>query len=273
MDTWANGTVKAFQSNSEINEVHTAYLGDTYAHVARCLREANPHRRKSYEPYEGKVFELIYNEKSIKFQSECLLPENDRGRPRVLLLFSNAHPKSIENGIFHTAEGKVAALWDDLLHVGLFSGNRTILKSAHTLRSHCLNIQYDGPFAFGFACYWIFPTFNPDHLRPLFGPEMEPPGFENPNRRLDRVLAKWQPTAIISFNGKVFQALTGINIEGYINTLREGLIRADYQAAGQMYPVFQTYPASWHYSRGGPQLRRDSLRRIANIILDASNQH
>jgi len=258
--------MKSFQPNSEINEVHTAYLGNTYAHVARYLREANPHRRKSYEPYEGKVFELIYNEKSIKFQSECLLPENDRGRPRVLLLFSNAHPESIKNGMFHTAEGKVATLWTDLCNTGLFSGDQTILKSADRLRNHCLNAAYDGPFSLGFACYWLFPTFHPIHLKSLFGRYREPLGFEDPKRRLEHLLDQWNPSAIISFNGEVFEALTKLPSQGYIDQLRRDAIQALFPAPDREYPLFQTYPTGWRFDRDAGQLRQRNLHRIADVI-------
>ena len=160
--------------NSEINEVHTARLGDKYEHVKAYVRKRKPDARRSYRKYiypdcESPVYELNADEESITFQSECLLPQNNRGRPKVLLLFSNAHPESIKNGMFHTAEGRVAALWTDLCDVGLFSGNSTVLKSPGRLRSHCLKVAYEGPFAFGLACYWLFPTFHPDHLRKLFG--------------------------------------------------------------------------------------------------------
>jgi hypothetical protein len=100
------------RSNSEINEVHTSLLdaNANYGRVGAYLRERNPHRRRSYWGYldgncERAVYKLKDSAQSVTFQSECLLPEDDEGRPRVLLLFSNAHPESIKNGMFHTAEG------------------------------------------------------------------------------------------------------------------------------------------------------------------------
>jgi len=168
--------------------------------------------------------------------------------------------------MFHTAEGRVAALWTDLCAVRLFSGDRTTLEGADRLRGHCLNVDYEGAFALGFACYWVFPTFHPDHLSKLFGPAMEPPGFEETKGRLNRLLENWQPKAIISFNGKVLKALTGENPRGFTRQLPRELIRMTYRASGNEYPVFQTYPTGWRYASNATQLRRESLRRIANTI-------
>lgn len=254
--------------NSEINEVHTAHLAHSYGRVAAYLLDPDPARRRSYAPYIGPVCELNERSESITFQSECLLPRNDRGRPRVLLLFSNAQPESIKNGMFYAAEGKVAALWTDLCHVDLFSGDRTILGSPDRLRSHCINLTYEGPFALGFTCYWIFPTFHPDHLKSLFGRHMEPPGFEDTKRRLDQLLEKWQPSAIISFNAKVFEALKGVTASRYTKRLHGHMIQAQCHAPDHEYLVFETYPAGWRFDRDAARLRQDMLRRIADAIQD-----
>ena len=252
--------------SSEINTVHTTQLEGIYPHVAAYLRDPDPHRRRSYNPYLGSVYKLRDKEQAVTFQSECLLPRNDQGRPRVLLLFSNAHPESIKNGMFHTAQGKVAALWTDLCHAGLFSGDQPVLESPQRLRDHCLNVAYDGQFAFGFACYWIFPTFQPDHLRKLFGPEMQPPGSENPKARLNRLLAEWRPEAIISFNGQVLEALTGENTKGYMKRLRQRTLEEKYRASGHEYRVIQTYPTGWRYVPHAPKFRQRSLKRITSTI-------
>lgn len=254
------------EPNSEINKVHFANFGDRYTYIADYLRDPDPPRRRSYAPYIDSVYKLDNSERCVSFQSECLLPRNDRGRPRVLLLFSNAHPESIKNGMFHTAETGVAALWTDLCHAGLFSGDRTILGSAARLRNHCLNVTYDGPFALGFACYWLFPTFHPDDLKDLFGSDMEPPGFENTKSRLDQLLAAWQALTIISFNGKVLEALTGLRTTGYLKHLSHGLVRAEYRTGERVYPIFQTYPTGYHFAPDASQLRQASLRRITDAL-------
>ena len=46
---------------------------------------------------------------------------------RVLLLAGNAHPQSIKNGMFHTAESGIADLWRDLRGAKLFSGDDSML--------------------------------------------------------------------------------------------------------------------------------------------------
>jgi hypothetical protein len=257
--------------NSEINRVHTSILGSKYGQVVAYLGNRDPEeRRRSYWGYlegncERAVYALNDSAKSVTFQSECLLP-NDRRRPRVLLLFSNAHPESIKNGMFHTADGRVAALWTDLSAVKIFSGDRATLENPDRLRGHCLSVDYDGPFTLGLACYWLFPTFHPDHLKALYGRAMEPPGLEDPKDRFNGVLADWRPRAIVSFNQKVCEALTGENLRGYTRLLPRQLIQRTYRAPGNEYPVFQTYPAGWRYHKNAPALRRASLGRIADAI-------
>lgn len=251
--------------NSEINKVYTARLGKQYSRVARHLRQWNRQGRNSYDS----VYKLRPREQSITFQSECLIPRKDGRRPRILLLFSNPHPGSIQKGMFHSSDGRIANFWTDLCEADLFSAEKSVLSSPEALRNHCLNVTYKGPFAFGFACYWLFPTSYPSELKSLFGPSMEPPGLEAPQARLNRLLKKWKPGAIISFNGKVFEALTGESTKGYTKRLRRRTLEDKYSASGREYRVFQTYPTGWRYVKDAPRLRRDSLGRIADAIRKA----
>src|SRR3972149_6708287 len=258
--------------NSGINEVHASLLGADYGQVAAYLRDRDPQRRRSYWRHidgncERAVYALNDSAQSVTFQSECLLPADDRGRPRVLLLFSNAHPESIKNGMFHTAEGGIAALWTDLCCADLFSGDCRMIARPEILRNHCLNAGYDGPFTLGLACYWLFPTFDPSHLQALFGQAVEPPGFDHPRRRFDRLLGEWQPKAVISFNKKVFEEFAGARTTGnIIERLRTDLIRYNYRAGDLAVPIFATYPAGWRFDPDASRLRQDRLRRIASAI-------
>jgi hypothetical protein len=253
--------------NSIINSVRVAHLGETeYARVAAYLRESHPHKRRSYAPYMGTVFGLDDTECLVTFQDERLLPVDDRGRPRLLILISNAHPESIKNGMFHTAESGIADLWTDLQESGLFSGDPDTLASPDSLREWCLEVRYEGPFCFGFACYWVFPTFLPKHLRQLFRPEVEPPGFRDTEARFQALMKEWQPQAIISFNGEVFKSITGKTSRGYLEELRHGTVEGVYRNGSVTCHVFQTFPAGWRYHSDADLLRRESLRRIANQL-------
>jgi len=176
--------------SSVINSVRVAHFDvNQYAKVAGFLRkEPTNGRRRSHARYIGSVYALDDEQHSVTFQDECLLPANDRGRLRLLLLVSNAHPQSIENGMFHTAESGVATLWTDLRAAKLFSGSETTLRSPERLRECCLNVDYEGPFCLGFACYWTFPTFRPRDLKDLFGLKYEPPGFSDTKERLHALI-------------------------------------------------------------------------------------
>lgn len=253
--------------NSQINEVHTTFLQESYKRVTTYLCDPRPSKRRSYLSFLNTVYELKPEEKSIAFQSECLLPINDRGRLRVLLLFSNAHPGSIRNGMFHTAESGVAYLWIDLSKIGVFSVPPILLKNSSTLRAQCVDLGYDGPFAFGFGCYWIFPTFHPDHLKRLFGKAFEPPGFQNTKERFEGLLKTWHPKAVVSFNKQVFEELTHRSAKGYTKQIRTGIFTGEYNSQNETCRIFQTFPASWRYDKEAPRLRRESLKRIFDVIL------
>jgi len=250
--------------NSEINTVHTARLEKKkYSCVARYIRKSNAKGKKLYI---DSVYKLNPRDRSITFQTECLIPRKDKRRPRVLLLFSNPHPGSIQKGMFHSPDPRIANLWTDLCEVGLFSAEDSVLRSPKALRNHCLNVTYKGRFAFGFACYWVFPTSYPRQLKSLFGPTMEPPGLEDPKVRLNRLLTKWGPRAIISFNGKVFKALTDKDTRGYTKRLVRSTLEGRYPASDREYRVFQTYPTGWRFLHDAPKLRQRSLKRIARAI-------
>lgn len=246
---------------SEINGVHVSSLKDSYERIAN-------HLRSRHAKHLGSVYKLEDDRHSVTFQSESLVPHPSQNRTRILCLFSNAHPESIHRGMFHFAESGVAKLWTDLCVTGYMGVDRSVLQNPHLLRECCLNVEYAGPFALGFACYWIFPTPHPDHLLELFGHRREPPGFENTQQRLAILLGNWQPHAIISFNGEVFEDLTGIQTKGYLKTIQTDLLLGQYAPPDSVsYTVFQTYPAAWRFDKNADQLRQDSLQRIRQRIL------
>lgn len=246
---------------SEINTVHVSSLSHSYEKVANCIRN-------QFSNYLGSVYELDDERQQLTFQSECLLPNLPDNRIRILCLISNAHPESIRRGMFHFAESGTARLWSDLKAVGLMTVDHTVLQDPSRLRNCCLKVEYPGPFALGFSCYWSFPTPKPDHLVKLFGPLREPPGFENTKQRLNLLLERWQPYAIISFNGEVFENLTGIQTKEYLKTIQTDLLMGQYAPPDSVsYRVFQTYPAAWRFDKNADQLRQDSLQRIRQRIL------
>jgi hypothetical protein len=250
---------------SEINAVHTVTLDrKIYDKVASYLREER--RKRCYREYLGSVYELDDDNRTVTFQSERLPPADDRGRPRVLLLISNAHPKSIKSGMFHMAESGVADLWLDLRATGLFSADDETLGGAESLRRHCLSVKYEGPFCLGFACYWLFPTYRPAEIPSLFGTAWEPGGLGDPKERFGRMIAEWKPIGVVSFNGEVFERITGLSSEGYVERLKDKLVQGQHQADGSTWKVFQTYPAAWRFDSKATDLRRSSMRRIREAL-------
>jgi hypothetical protein len=95
---------------------------------------------------------------------------------------------------------------------------------------------------------------------------MEPPGFENPQARLELLLDQWPPTAMVSFNGSVFERLTGESSNGYLSAIRDRVLVAEHRTSQRSYRVFQTYPAGWRFEPDAQRLRRESLRRIFQAI-------
>ncbi len=256
----------SLEPTSEINEVHRAYLGPLYPNVFSYLQESHPEGRRAYVPFIGSVVELHDDQKCVSFQSECILPHANANRTRILLLFSNAHPESIKNGMFHTAESGVADLWNDLCTTDLFSADREILNNPDKLRNLCLLGNYSSRFILGFVTYWIFPTFKPKHLKELFGNVREPYGFENTKERFNLLLDSWNPKAIICFNGEVFEDVTGLSTKGYTRHLKEELFHATYNHKNNSFPIFLTFPASWRYIEEAAAFRQRSLKRIVEYL-------
>ena len=111
-------------------------------------------------------------ERSVTFTSERLVPENTTGRPRVMLLFSNPHPHSIQQGMFLSpnTKGKENLFWQVMAEAGwilLPDGDR----SPSHLVEVCLKMGYKGPFELVFYPYYAFPTDYPEHIKKIFGRE------------------------------------------------------------------------------------------------------
>ena len=255
--------------HSEINEVHTAHLADAYDRLAAHFRVERRPSGPSYADYLGSVYELSDRERSIDFQSACLLPRSDRGRPRVLLLLGNPRPEFIESGMIQAAHDDLTAFWSNLRKSGLLCFGAAAPGSLEALRDSCLDAVYDAPFSLGFAYYWRFPTLHPSHLRLLFGSDREPLGAQHTRRRFESLLRRWNPVAVICFGGRAYSDVTRRQVtDDYFDHIRDQVVWSVYRTAGRVYPVFLTYPAAWRPPRDICEAHQASLGRIGHAIED-----
>ena len=111
-------------------------------------------------------------QKRVTITTERLIPTTTKNRPRVLFLFSNPHPHSVQQGMFLSpnSRGQENLFWSVMYDAGWLpipKADRTPEK----LREICLNVGYDGLFEFIFYCYYAFATNYPKDISKIFGKE------------------------------------------------------------------------------------------------------
>jgi hypothetical protein len=207
--------------------------------------------------------------KTITFTSERLIPTTTKNRPRVMLLFSNPHPFSVQQGMFLSPNyrGQENLFWpvmDDAGWLPIPKEDRTPDK----LREICLNVAFDSPFEFIFYCYYAFPTNFPEDISKIFGREyfervIEPEAINE----FKKTIQDNGVDAVVTFNKGVFNIVSKDRVEHYIDRLHEGeLIRSHIDGIDQNIPIFLTYPTGWRYHKDYRLLRKNSLDVIRTII-------
>ena len=218
--------------------------------------------------------EVIYHfndqDKKLTFTSERLIPEKGNGRQRVLLLFSNPHPHSIQQGMFlsPSVTGGQSLFWTGMQDAGWFRLPEEN-PCPKRLAEMFLTLVYESPFEFLFYCYYSFPTRYPEHLVPLFGKEyfkevIEPEASEGFNR----IIQEEKPEVVVTFNKGVFNLVAKEPVEKYIERLKAGeVVQSMISDVEREIPIYLTYPTGWIYDTDYREYRRKSLEKIRELVL------
>ena len=219
---------------------------------------------------DSNIYQFNDNDKTLTFRSERLIPEKGSGRQRVLLLFSNPHPHSIQYGMFlsPSVTGRQNLFWTGMLDAGWFSLPET-KPGPKRLAEIFLNLEYESPFEVLFYCYYSFPTRYPEDLVKLFGKEF----FQDvivPQARDDfqKLIDQESLAAVVTFNKSIFNLVSKDAVDKYIDRLKAGeVIRNEIKDSEIEVPIFLTYPTGWRYDPNHQEYRRKNLEKIKNLVL------
>jgi hypothetical protein len=246
-----------------VNFQRTYPLNDSYEGIkqrASCILQKFPD-----------VFTFNDQDISVTYTTERLIPAVSTQRPRILLLFSNPHPHSIQQGMFlsPTSQGQVNIFWPVMRDAGWIT-----IAEEHPepkrLADICLKVEYAGPFELIFSCYYAFPTDYPEDISKLFGKEFFDRCIEaEASQEFSKTIQDTSIEAVVTFNKGIFNLVAKDPIERYIACLKQGgLIQSQIKGIARSVPIFLTYPTGWHYAKGHRQLRADSLIAIKHALLN-----
>jgi hypothetical protein len=214
------------------------------------------------------VYHFNDQEKTLTFTSERLIPEVRSSRRRVLLLFSNPHPHSIQRGMFlsPSVTGGQSLFWTGMLEAGWFRLPETN-PCPKCLAKIFLNLEYESPFELLFYCYYSFPTRYPDDIVKLFGRDFFREVIEQEAREgFTRIIHEESPAAVVTFNKGVFNLVSAEPVGKYIERLKAGeVICSQVQGVEKEVPIYLTYPTGWRYDKEYREYRRVSLKKIKGV--------
>lgn len=216
------------------------------------------------------IYSFNDDEKTLTFTSERLVPSITSDRKRVLLLFSNPHPHSIQQGMFlsPSVKGRESFFWTGMKDAGWFSlpeERPTPVRLADIF----LNLDYECPFELLFYCYYSFPTRYPDDIVKLFGKDyfkevIEPEAREG----FLKIMQQESPAAVVTFNKGVFNLVSAEPVGKYIERLKAGeVICSQVKDVEREAPIYLTYPTGWRYDKNFRRYRKKSLERIKEVLL------
>jgi len=212
--------------------------------------------------------------KKVTFTSERLIPPKRSKRPFVILLFSNPHPHSIQQGMFLSATTKnnENLFWSSMRDAGWFSIPEP-KRNPEQLRDIFLRVKYPGPFELYFYCYYAFPTRYPDHIPKIFGKGFFSQTIEpEANAEFKKTIQKRAVEAIVVFNKGIFNLVSDEKVERYIEQLNKGeLVQGRMRVFDKDIPIFLTHPTGWRYDKEYKRLRKASLAKIKAAILKGLN--
>ncbi len=208
-------------------------------------------------------------DKKVTFTTERLFPTKATKKPHVMLLFSNPHPHSIQQGMFLSANTKKREnlFWPTMRDAGWFSVPES-KRNPEQLQDIFLQVKYSGPFELYFYCYYSFPTAFPDYIKRIFGKRFFSQTIEPEARAEFRKTVKDTAIkAIVTFNKRIFNLVSEGKIDKYIDRLHKGeLIRGRGRDIDKDIPIFLTYPTGWRYHKEYRILRKLSLEKIKAAI-------
>jgi hypothetical protein len=218
---------------------------------------------------DDSIYHFNDDEKTLTFTSERLIPTVTSGRKRVLLLFSNPHPHSIQQGMFlsPSVKGRQSYFWTGMKDAGWFSLPEEC-PSPKRLAEIFLNLEYESPFELLFYCYYSFPTRYPDDISKLFGKDYFKEVIESEAREgFLKIMQQEAPTAVVTFNKGVFNLVSTEPVGKYIARLKAGeVIQSQVRDVGREVPIYLTYPTGWRYDPEYRQYRKRGLEGVKDRI-------
>jgi hypothetical protein len=249
---------------STINFQRTYSLNEKYEGI-------RDHAVQVLGKYLGYPDLITFNEsdRSVTFSTERLIPVGSANRPRVMLLFSNPHPHSVQQGMFLSPnrKGRENLFWPTMREAGWFSTAEGNLNP-HKLAEVCLKAEYRGPFELIFYCYYAFPTNYPGEIRKIFGKEyfrqvIEPEAVDE----FRKIVHETSVEAVVTFNKGIYNLVAKDEIEHSINRLKDGeLIQSQIKGIDRYVPIFLTFPTGWRYHKAYKKFRKDSFDTIRLAI-------
>ena len=153
----------------------------------------------------GKLFTFFDHNQTIRFQTEGpLIPENN-GKEPVLILLSNPHPHSIQQGMILSPNraGHVNPFWETLGASGYFK--RTGPINAKVM----IRNEYESPFRLFMAVLIPFPSELPTDLKEIFGLFLYDKMIKDGANSIKKVILDNNIRHVICFGKLQFEAMAG----------------------------------------------------------------
>lgn len=216
----------------------------------------------------GKI--IFYGNDKIKFYTEKVIPTFQTDKKKILLLFSNPHPKSVINGMFHSNRSiQSVNLWKYLVEADILSFSHSTIDSSTA--DIFINGDYKSAFQIFFQCYFTFPTRqSPEELKTLFDDEFYRDLIEKGRDDLLETINRFSIDGIICFNQDVFNIVRNSYDTGNTKRLDDGKLVKGHARDRSKTPIYYVYPTSW-YDPQNPrhaEIRKNTVGALWNIKRD-----
>jgi hypothetical protein len=206
---------------------------------------------------------IFYGNDRIKFYTEKIIPTFHSDKIKLMLLFSNPHPKSLIKGMFHSNKSTQSTnFWTYLKKGEIFQFLDTNID--YSTADMFIKGDYESKYQIYFHCFYSFPSpKTPEELKTLFGDEYYLGHLNEKGRdEIFNIINDHSIKAVLCFNQDVFNILRGSSTKGNTKRLDEGRLVKDYIKILETVPIYYIYPTSWY----DPANYKDIEKRVVSAL-------
>jgi len=219
--------------------------------------------------YASELFCFDDERRILRYYTEDTLVPTSVQRIPVLILLSNPHPHSVEQGMFLSPNriGRENPFWVTLRDTGYFKYEGSINADM------MIDNTYSSPFSIFMSVLLPLPSNYPEELMEILGPVEYRKMLYTGINKIESLTNLYKIRNIICFGRLQYDAISRTSCpNSYVSLLKGGQLIKSKTSFADDVNSFLTFPTGWRFVKNVKELKRDSLKRIFDMVLESNKR-